>query len=100
MKTPDEIVDKLMNYESNIAWYDIFNEFGNIETDSEARKSFREYIMQTLQNTPEDIINDLKNEIEDFELDESHNYTEELGTAKELIKEIEDYKQSEEDLEM
>ena len=56
--------------------------------------------METLQNTPEDILQDLKNEIEDFEFADKEENSEELKLAKELVKEIEEFRQAEEDLEM
>ena len=100
LKTADEIVDKLVEYESDIAWYEICDEFGNINTETEAMENFRHYLMETLQNTPEDILQDLKNEIEDFEFANKEENSEELKLAKELVNEIEEFRQAEEDLEM
>ena len=63
-------------------------------------ENFRHYLMETLQNTPEDILQDLRNEIEDFEFANKEENSEELKLAKELVNEIEEFRQAEEDLEM
>lgn len=85
----EELAEKILKYQADIDWYGLCDDYGNIETDEEARKVAFEEILNTLQNSPEDIIKSLQETIEDLECDEDYNNNEIYIKTKELIHEIE-----------
>lgn len=96
------MANKIIEYEADYNWYDLVDDFGNIETDEDARKSLLEEIMKTLQNSPDDIIKHFNTIKEDLECEKDFEKDKEYQETKEIIDEIEKYKaeQLENSLEM
>ena len=86
------MANKIIEYEANYNWYDLVDDYGNIEIDSDARKNLLEETLRTLQNSPDNIISHLKTIKEDFECDENFENDKEYQETKELINEIEKLK--------
>lgn len=78
-----ELADKLLKYMSDYDWYNLVDECGNIEIDSNAKTRAKETIIYNLTNEPNSILKFLNDSIEEMDTDnELYNQT------KELIKEI------------
>ncbi|MBP3462966.1 MAG: hypothetical protein J6K45_00545 [Clostridia bacterium] len=78
-----ELADKLLKYMSDYDWYNLVDECGNIEIDSNAKTRAKETIIYNLTNEPNSILKFLNESIEEMDTDnELYNQT------KELIKEI------------
>lgn len=86
------MANKIIEYEANFNWYDLVDDYGNIEIDSEARKNLLEETLRTLQNSPDVIILHLKAIKEDLECDETFENDKVYQETKELIDEIEKLK--------
>lgn len=86
------MANKIIEYEANYNWYDLVDDYGNIEIDSDARKNLLEETLRTLQNSPDNIISRLKTIKEDLECDENFENDKEYQETKELINEIEKLK--------
>lgn len=67
----EKLANKIIEYEANYNWYDLVDDYGNIEIDSVARKNLLEETLRTLQNSPDNIISHLKTIKEDLECDEN-----------------------------
>ena len=91
-KDIEKFANKIIKYEANYNWYDLVDDYGNIEIDSDARKSLLEETLRTLQNSPDNIISHLKTIKEDLECDENFENDKEYQETKELINEIEKLK--------
>ena len=48
----EKLANKIIEYEANYNWYDLVDDYGNIEIDSVARKNLLEETLRTLQNSP------------------------------------------------
>lgn len=81
----EELAQRVLKFEVDLDWYNVYDNYGNVETDEEARNTALEEILNTLTNNPQDIINNLKETLE--ELDEEHECYQE---TKDLINEIEE----------
>lgn len=86
------MANKIIKYEANYNWYDLVDDYGNIEIDSDARKNLLEETLRTLQNSPDDIISHLASIKEDLECDENFEKYKEYQETKELINEVEKLK--------
>lgn len=86
------MANKIIEYEANYNWYDLVDDYGNIEIDSDARKNLLEETLRTLQNSPDNIISHLKTIKVDLECDENFENDKEYQETKELINEIEKLK--------
>lgn len=86
------MANKIIEYEANYNWYDLVDDYGNIEIDSDARKNLLEETLRTLQNSPDNIISHLKTIKKDLECDENFENDKEYQETKELINEIEKLK--------
>ena len=86
------MANKIIKYEANYNWYDLVDDYGNIEIDSDARKNLLEETLRTLQNSPDNIISHLKTMKEDLECVENFENDKEYQETKELINEIEKLK--------
>ena len=86
------MANKIIEYEANYNWYDLVDDYGNIEIDSEVRKNLLEETLRTLQNSPDVIISHLKVIKEDLECDKTFENDKEYQETKELIDEIEKLK--------
>ena len=86
------MANKIIEYEANYNWYDLVDDYGNIEIDSDARKNLLEETLRTLQDSPDDIISYLASIKEDLECDENFENDKEYQETKELINEIEKLK--------
>lgn len=98
----DALAEKILEYQADVDWYGLCDDYGNIETEPEVRNQVLEDIINTLQNSPDDILETLKQTIEDLECDENYEEDEQYKKTKQLIEEIEEFKQmnQEEDMEM
>lgn len=88
----EKLANKIIEYEANYNWYDLVDDYGNIEIDSDARKNLLGETLETLQNSPNTIISHLKTIKEDLECDENFENNKEYQETKELIDEIEKLK--------
>lgn len=97
MKDIEELAERIIKYEADLDWYGLVDDYGNIETDEDARKNLKEITIALLQVSPNDILNSLQENLE--EMDEDNELYQE---TKDLIKELEDLKelQEENDMEM
>ena len=86
------MANKIIEYEANYNWYDLVDDYGNIEIDSVATKNLLEETLRTLQNSPDDIISHLASIKEYLECDENFENNKEYQETKELINEIEKLK--------
>ena len=89
MDNIEQLAGLILEYQADIDWYGLCDDFGNIITDSDARKHALEEIINTLNNSPEDIISSLEENIEEFELEQNFESNESYIKTKELIKAIE-----------
>ncbi len=88
----EKLVNKIIEFEAEYNWYDLVDDYGNIEIDDEARKHLFEETLKVLQNSPDDIITHLNTIKEDLECDEDFENNREYQDTKELIDNIEKYK--------
>lgn len=88
----EKLANKIIEFESEYNWYDLVDDYGNIEIDDEARKHLLEETLKVLQNSPDDIITHLNTIKEDLECDEDFENNREYQDTKELIDNIEKYK--------
>ena len=88
----EKLANKIIEFEAEYNWYDLVDDYGNIEIDDEARKHLFEETLRTLQNSPDDIITHLNTIKEDLECDEDFENNKEYQDTKELIEDIEKYK--------
>lgn len=97
MKDIGELAERIIKYEADLDWYGLVDDYGNIETDEDARKNLKEITIALLKISPNDILNSLQENLE--EMDEDNELYQE---TKDLIKELEDLKelQEENDMEM
>lgn len=85
----EELAEKILEYQADVDWYGLCDDYGNIETDEDVRKQVLEEILTTLQNSPEDILNTLRGNLEEIECGENYENDDIYKRTKELIKEIE-----------
>ena len=85
----ENLAEQILEYQSDLDWYGLCDDYGNIETEPEARKQVLEEIINTLHNNPEDIINMLKENIEELQFNEDYEYNDIYNKTKELIIKIE-----------
>lgn len=85
----EELAEKILEYQAEVDWYGLCDDYGNIETDEDVRKQVLEEIYNTLQNSPEDILNTLRENLEEIECGENYENDDIYKRTKELIKEIE-----------
>ena len=88
----EKMANKIIEFEAEYNWYDLVDDYGNIEIDDEARKHLFEETLKVLQNSPDDIITHLNTIKEDLECDEDFENNREYQDTKELIDNIEKYK--------
>lgn len=88
----EKLANKIIEFEAEYNWYDLVDDYGNIEIDDEARKYLFEETLKVLQNSPDDIITHLNTIKEDLECDEDFENNREYQDTKELIDNIEKYK--------
>lgn len=86
------MANKIIEFEAEYNWYELVDDYGNIEIDDEARKYLLEETLNILQNSPNDIITRLNIIKEDLECDEDFESKKEYQDTKELIDNIEKYK--------
>lgn len=96
MNKLEELAEKILEYEANTEWYEICDQYGNIDCETEARNQLFDEILTTLKNSPNDILERLKLDIEEFKLDKSNDNKKDYETAKELVKQIEELEETEE----
>lgn len=60
----DELSERILKFISNFDWYNLCDDYWNIENDNETKKIALEEIYNNLVNNPEVILNYLK-EIQD-----------------------------------
>ena len=88
----EKLANKIIEFESEYNWYDLVDDYGNIEIDDEARKHLFEETLKVLQNSPDDIITHLNTIKEDLECDDDLENNRKYQDTKELIDNIEKYK--------
>ena len=88
----EKLANKIIEFEAEYNWYDLVDDYGNIEIDDEARKHLLEETLKVLQNSPDDIITHLNTIKEDLECDKDCENNREYQDTKELIDNIEKYK--------
>lgn len=88
----EKLANKIIEFEAEYNWYELVDDYGNIEIDDEARKYLLEETLNILQNSPNDIITRLNIIKEDLECDEDFESKKEYQDTKELIDNIEKYK--------
>lgn len=98
----DKLVDRLIKYEADYNWYDLVDDYGNIEVDEDALKTLREETKTTLINSPDDILSHLNSNKEELECGDDFENNKEYQETKELIDEVEKFKEQElnDDMEM
>ena len=85
----EELAEKILEYQADVDWYGLCDDYGNVETDEDVRKQVLEEIYNTLQNSPEDILNTLRENLEEIECSDNYENDDVYKKTKELIKEIE-----------
>ena len=85
----EKLANKIIEFEAEYNWYDLVDDYGNIEIDDEARKHLSEETLKVLQNSPDDIITHLNTIKENLECDEDFENNREYQDTKELIDNIE-----------
>jgi len=90
MDNIEKLAEEILEYQADVDWYGLCDDYGNIETDPESRKNVLEEILTTIQNNPEIILNKLKENIEELEYDKDYQNNEIYNKTKDLIKRIED----------
>ena len=94
----EELAEKIMEYQADIDWYGLCDDYGNIETDEESRKVVLEEIYNVLQTNADDILKILNENLEELELEDNYQERDDYKKTKEIIEEIEQFKeQSQED---
>ena len=94
----EELAEKIMEYQADIDWYGLCDDYGNIETDEESRKAVLEEIYNVLQTNPDYILKILNENLEELELEDNYQERDDYKKTKEIIEEIEQFKeQSQED---
>lgn len=88
----EKLANKIIEYEAEYNWYDLVDDYGNIEIDDDARKHLFEETLRVLQNSPDDIITHINTIKEDLECDEDFENNKEYQDTKELIDSIEKFK--------
>ena len=88
----EELAEKILEYQADVDWYGLCDDYGNIETDEDVRKQVLEEILTTLQSSPDDIIAVLNENITELEFDENYEENEIYKKSKELIGKIESLK--------
>ena len=88
----EKLANKIIEFEAEYNWYELVDDYGNIEIDDEARKYLLEETLNILQNSPNEIITHLNTIKEDLECDEDSESKKEYQDTKELIDNIEKYK--------
>ena len=88
----EKLAEKIMEYQADIDWYGLCDDYGNIETDEESRKAVLEEIYNVLQTNPDDILKILNDNIEEMELDDNYQERDDYKKTKEIIEEIEEFK--------
>ena len=98
----DKLVDRLIKYEADYNWYDLVDDYGNIEVDEDALKTLREETKTTLINSPDGILSHLNSNKEELECEDDFENNKEYQETKELIDEVEKFKEQElnDDMEM
>lgn len=89
MENIENLAEQILEYQADTDWYGLCDDYGNIETDEDIRKQVLEEILTTLQNSPDDILNILKENIEELECDEDCEKNEIYIKTKDLIMQIE-----------
>lgn len=97
----DDIAENLLEYQKNYFWYELCDNYGNVNTE-EAYDLALEDIYNSLQNSPQDIIKHLQENIEDAECEVNFEKDEYWKDTKDLLQQVNSYieKQAEEDLEI
>ena len=90
MDNIEKLAEQILEYQADIDWYGLCDDYGNIETEPEVRKQVLEEILTTLQNNPDDILKMLRDNIEELECDKDYQYNEIYIKTKNLIKQIEE----------
>ena len=85
----EKLAEKIMEYQADIDWYGLCDDYGNIETDEESRKVVFEEIYNSLQTNPDEILNE---NLEELELEDNYQEREDYKKTKEIIEEIEELK--------
>ena len=88
----EKLAEKIMEYQADIDWYGLCDDYGNIETDEESRKAVLEEIYNVLQTNLDDILKILNDNIEEMELDDNYQERDDYKKTKEIIEEIEEFK--------
>lgn len=88
----EKLAEKIMEYQADIDWYGLCDDYGNIETDEESRKVVFEEIYNSLQTNPDEILNVLNGNLEEMELEDDYQEQEDYKKTKEIIEEIEELK--------
>lgn len=88
----ENLAEEILEYQADVDWYGLCDDYGNIETDQEVKNQLLEEIVITLQNNPNDILKMLKENMEELECDNNYQNNEIYIRTKKLIKRIENYK--------
>lgn len=88
MDNIEKLAEQILEYQADIDWYGLCDDYGNIETEPEVRKQVLEEILTTLQNNPDDILKILRDNIEELECDKDYQNNEIYIKTKNLIKQI------------
>ena len=89
MDNIERLAEEILEYQADVDWYGLCDDYGNIETDPESRKNVLEEILTTLQNNREVILNMLKENIDELECDNDYQNNPIYNKTKDLIKQIE-----------
>ncbi len=90
MDNIEKLAEEILEYQADVDWYGLCDDYGNIETDAEVRKHVLEEIYDTLLNKPEDILKMLRENLEELECDEDYENNEIYIKTKDLIEQIEE----------
>lgn len=96
----EELAEKILKFQCDTDWYNMYDDYGMPEINEEDRKNALETIITQLTQKPDEVINALNEIIEEYECSEDHTEieTNTYSEAQEIIREIEQYKeQSQED---
>lgn len=85
----EKLANKILEYQADVDWYGLCDDYGNIETDPEVREQILEEILTTLEKNPEDILTTLKENLVELECDNDYKNNEIYKRTRELIEEIE-----------
>lgn len=94
----EEITEKIIDYLSGYYWYELCDEYGNIEVNDEVRRELFEDIYDDVERNPDSLITKLREYLEEIEDKNDQEYKD----TEELIKLLQDHKQEamDEDLEI